>query len=137
MAGEEELLANGFAAGGFMAMIFAFLAVFLVIFVIVYIYSAIALMAIAKRTKTKNGWLAFIPIANVYLLTQIAGLSGWWTLIVLAPIVPVVGNIAVAAATVWMFWLTAEKVGMPGWTSILMLVPLVNLVVLGLYAWKK
>lgn len=32
------------------------------------------------------GWTAFIPGLNLYLLTQIAGRSGWWTLAFCVPI---------------------------------------------------
>ena len=66
------------AAGIAFAMIIVLLAL------AVYVYSAVALMFIAKRAKTKNGWLAFIPIANIYLITQVGKQSGWWTPGVLA-----------------------------------------------------
>jgi len=104
---------------------------------VVYVYSALALMAIAKKTKTPNGWLAFIPIANVYLLTQMAGVSGLWTLIVLAPIVPIIGGLAMIIVSIWLMWTIAEKINFPGWTSLLLLIPMVNLVMLGIWAWSK
>ena len=47
-----------------------------------YIYTALALMTIAQKTKTKNPWLAWIPIANLYLMTQI-GKVPWWTILFL------------------------------------------------------
>lgn len=94
-------------------------------------------MFIAKKTKTANSWLAFIPIANVYLVTQIAKVSGWWTLVVLAPIVPFAGTIVMMAVMIWMFWRIAEAIDFPGWTSLLLLVPVVNLVILGIWAWAE
>lgn len=124
-------------AGGFMAMIAGALLVSLVLFLAIYIYSALALMAIAKKTRTANSWLAWIPIANFYLVTQMAKKSGLWTLILLASFIPTIGGLAVMAVSIWLFWIIAEKIKMPGWTSLLLLVPIVNLVMLGIYAWKK
>ena len=123
--------------GGLLALAGTMLIVTLIIFLAVYIYAAFALMTIANKTKTKNGWLAFIPIANVYLLTQIAGLSGWWTLIIFAGIIPFLGNLAVLAAIAYFFWIISEKLKKPGWFGILMIVPIVNLVILGILAWGK
>ncbi|MDO8623063.1 MAG: DUF5684 domain-containing protein [archaeon] len=115
----------------------AIIIILLVLFVALYIYSAIALMTIAKKTKTKHAWMAWIPILNFYLVTQIAKQSGWWTLILLAGGIPFIGGIAIAAVSVWMFWLVAERRKFPGWFGILMLIPIVNLVILGILAWKK
>ena len=46
----------------------------------VYVYTSWALMRIAKRAKTEPAWLAWIPIANNYLLAKIAKMH-WWPLI--------------------------------------------------------
>ncbi len=136
MVGYEDILASMFGAG-FLAAISAFLVVFVIIALALYIYSALVLMAIAKKTKTPNGWLAFIPIANVYLMVKIAKLSGWFTLIVLVPIIPVVGSLALTAGTIWFWWRIAENIKKPGWWSLLMLVPVLNLIIMGIMAWGK
>lgn len=107
----------------------------LVIGLAAYLYAAFALMAIAKRTNTPNGWLGFIPIANVYLMTQIARLPWWWTLCVVAAIIPLVGGLVMLAAMIYIWWKIAERLGKPGWWSLLLLVPVVNLVILGIMAW--
>jgi hypothetical protein len=108
----------------------------LVIFLAVYIYGALALMGIAKKTKTRNAWLAWIPIANFYLLTQMAGKSGWWTLILLVSVIPFIGLIALGVM-IWFFWIVVEKIKYPGWTSLLLLIPVVNLIMIGVWAWSK
>ena len=90
-----------------------------------------------QKTKTENGWLAFIPIANVYLATQMAGLSGWWTLIIFAALIPFIGSLALIGVMIWMWWIIAEKIGRPGWWSLLLLIPIVNFVVIGIMAWGK
>lgn len=115
----------------------AFFFLFLVVVLALYIYTSIALMTIAKKTRTENAWLAWIPIANFYLVTQIAGVSGFWTLALLAIFIPIVGSLFVAGVGIWMFWRIAEKRRFPGWLSLLLLIPVVNLVVLGILAWGK
>ena len=133
---SDALAAAGI--GGILAgFIVAFFVVFLIGFLAVYIYTALALMAIAKKTKTQNSWMAWIPIANYYLITQMAGLSGLWTLILLAVLIPNLGGLVVMGITIWMFWRIAQDIDMPGWTSLLLLIPVLNLVILGIYAWKK
>ncbi|PIZ50823.1 hypothetical protein COY27_05900 [Candidatus Woesearchaeota archaeon CG_4_10_14_0_2_um_filter_33_13] len=123
----------------FPGMVFAgaFFAVFLILGLAFYIYAALALMTIAKKTKTENAWMAWVPILNVYLLTQIAGLHGLWTLIVLLPVIPVIGSVAMLAGIIYIWWLVAEKLGRPGWWSLLLLIPIVNLVVIGIMAWGE
>lgn len=115
----------------------AFLMVAVIVGLAVYIYIAIALMAIAKKTKTPNGWLAFIPIANVYLMTQIGKQPAWLTLAVLFPLIPFIGPLALTAAMIYLWWKIAEAINKPGWWSILMIIPIVNLVVIGIMAWSK
>lgn len=125
------------SAGGISGLFFAMGMFMLIIWIALYVYLAIALMAIAKKTKTPNRWLAWIPIANFYLLTQMADVSELWTLMLLAMIIPIFGALAVLVCGIWMFWRVAEKINMPGWTSLLLVIPLLNLIVLGIYAWYK
>ncbi len=115
----------------------AMFAVVLVVGLAFYIYSALALMFIAKKTKTNNGWLAFIPIANVYLMTQMAKKPAWWTLAILLGFIPFIGGLAVGAFSIYLFWIIAERIGKPGWWSLLLMIPIVNLVIMGIMAWGK
>ena len=88
-----------------------------------YIWLAICLMFIANKTGTPDGWLAFIPILNIYLLCKVAGHSGWCTLAIL--FIPLV-NIII---TIW-FWVEiAGKRNQPEWLGILMIIPLVNMII--------
>lgn len=101
-----------------------------------YVYGALALMTIAKKTDTERPWLAWIPFANIYLVTQIALKEWWWTLVAIGVMfIPFVGGLAMMGLMAWFFWSIAERRGYPNWVGILMIVPLVNLVVLGLLAW--
>ena len=79
--------------GIFVALFAAFFLIMLILVLATYIYTSLAIMAIAKRTKTENAWLAWIPIANFYLITQIAKQNGLWTLALLAGFIPFIGPV--------------------------------------------
>ena len=111
--------------------------VFLLIFLAVYIYSALALMTIARRTKTPNGWLAWIPIVNTYLLVQMAKHPWWHIFALLLYMIPAVGQWAFLAVSAFWWWKIAESLKRDGWQGILMIIPIVNLVMLGVFAWSK
>lgn len=120
------------AAWGVVAII-----IFFIVAIAVYIYMALALMTIAKKTKTPRPWLAWIPIANFYLMTQIAGVSGLVTLVLLASFIPYIGGLIIAGVSAWLWWRIAEERHRPGWWGILTIIPIVNLVIMGMLAWKK
>ncbi|MCP4653336.1 MAG: DUF805 domain-containing protein [Candidatus Omnitrophica bacterium] len=98
-------------------MLFMFVAV-----VALYVYYAICLQKIAEKTNTENGWLAWVPIVNIYLLCTIAGKPGWWMLLCFIPYV----NLAIM---VYLWWLIAEARGKPGWVGLLNIVPVIGLAV--------
>ncbi len=103
----------------------------------VYVYVALALQTIAKKTNTENAWLAWIPIANMYLMTRIAEVDWWWFLVALgANFIPFIGWIAAIGIAIWWLWLIAERRGYPGWVAILAVIPIVNFVIIGLLAWR-
>ena len=114
----------------------AFAGLTILVAIALYVYFALALMTIATKTKTANPWLAWIPIANLFLMTQI-GKVPWWTVLIaiFAPIIPVIGSLASLAVFIWWWWRIAEERKKPGWFSILMLIPIVNLIIIGVIAW--
>lgn len=143
--------AFGGLLAGLMAFIFIIWLVFLVLTFAVYIYTALAYYAIAKKTKTKNPWLAFIPIANIYLMSKIAK-KHWWPILLLISyplmLIPPIGIFIMAIGMIvfcvfWFIWLwnIFERVGRPGWWALLFLIPLIGpviwLVLLGVAAWGK
>ncbi len=93
-----------------------------------YIYMALAIQTIATKTGTANAWLAWIPIANTFLMLSVAKKPMWWFILFLIPLVNVV-----MAILVWMAM--AEARGKPNWWGILVIIPLVNFVVPGYLAW--
>ena len=51
-----------------------------------YLFVSFMLFLIAKKTNTSLPWLAFIPIANIVLMLNIAGKPLWWLLLLLVPL---------------------------------------------------
>jgi hypothetical protein len=102
---------------------------FLVIGLAGYVYVALALQTIATKTNTENAWLAWIPIANIFLMLSIAKKPMWWFLLCLVPLVNIVILIMV-----WMA--VAEARHKPNWWGILTIVPVANIVVPGYLAWS-
>src|SRR6266496_3109829 len=100
----------------------------LVIAAAAYVYFALALSTIATKTNTENPWLAWIPIANIVLMLNIAKKPIWWIILFFIPLV-----IIVMAILVWMG--IAEARGKPNWWGILLIVTIVGLIVPGYLAW--
>jgi Family of unknown function (DUF5684) len=96
-----------------------FLMFFMVFALATYVYVALALSTIAEKTNTENGWLAWIPIANVILMLNIARKPIWWIVLCLIPLVNIVIFIIL-----WMG--IAEARNKPSWWGVLMLVPVVT-----------
>jgi hypothetical protein len=93
-----------------------------------YVYMALALQTIATKTATPNAWLAWIPIANAFLMLGVAKKPMWWFILFLIPLVNIV-----IAVMVWMA--IAEACQKPNWWGILTIVPVANLIVPGYLAW--
>jgi len=94
----------------------------------IYVWMAICLQIIANKTNTPNSWLAWVPIANFYLMCKIAGKPGWWTILFFIPIVNIIFTIIV-----WMGIAGAR--GKASWLGVLMIIPFVNLVIPGILAF--
>jgi hypothetical protein len=108
--------------GGFMLFV-------LLIAVAAYVYTALAVQTIANKTNTENGWLAWIPIVNIFLLVMIAKKPIWWFFLCLIPLVNIV-----VIVIIWMA--IAEARGKPSWWGILLIVPVVGIIVPGYLAWS-
>ena len=118
------------AALGMMAFFAGFSLVMMLFAVAMYVFYAICLMKIAKRTNTPNAWMAWIPIANVILMLQIAQKPIWWIILFLIPFVNII-----FAIIVWMG--IAKAVKKPEWLGILIIVPIANLIIPAYLAFSK
>jgi len=112
------------------AILGGFMFIFLIFCLVMYVYVALALQTIAQKTDTENAWLAWIPIANIVLMLNIAKKPIWWIILFFIPLVGIVMYILV-----WMG--IAEERGKPNWWGILLIVPVVNLIVPGYLAWSE
>jgi magnesium-transporting ATPase (P-type) len=118
------------AAGGF-ALFMGGIALFIIVIALaIYVYYAVSLMKIANKTNTPNAWMAWIPIANLILMIQVAQKPLWWIILFFIPIVNIVVSILI-----WME--IAKAVGKPDWWGILIIVPIVNLIVPGYLAFSS
>jgi len=122
------VFADGSSGSQAAVMGVAFLFMF-VIFVVLYIYSGLAFQTIAKKTNTENPWLAWIPIANIVLMLNIAKKPVWWIVLFIIPLV----NFVMIVIT---FMAIAEARNKPSWWGILTIVPFVGLIVPGYLAWS-
>ena len=97
-------------------------ALFWFIFLAAYAYMGITLQTIASKTGTPDGWLAWIPVANVYLMCKIAGKPTWWVVLFFVPFVNIIMSVLV-----WMG--IAEARQKQAWLGVLMIIPIANLIV--------
>lgn len=101
------------------------LGIFLVIFLVLNTLGSLCVANIAKKLGM-SFWgsfvMAFIPVANMVLLAQMAKKPIWWIVLMLIPIV----NIAIFII-VWMA--IAERMGKPSWWGVMItLVPIANII---------
>jgi len=87
-----------------------------------YVYYALTLQLIGNKTGTTDAWMAWVPIANLYLMCKIAKKPGWWTVLMFIPFVNIV-----IFVIVWMGIAQARR--KPAWLGVLMLVPVVGLII--------
>ena len=65
-----------------------------------YVFTAVMLYLIANKTGTSLPWLAFIPIANIFLMVQIAKKPIWWLALLFLPIItPIIALLAIVDPT--------------------------------------
>ena len=113
------------AAGG---MVAGMMFIWLIVCAALYVYFALALSTIAKKTNTENAWMAWVPIANVILMLNVAKKPIWWIILFLVPFVNII--------IIIMLWMgIAEARNKPAWMGVLMIVPVANLIVPALLAW--
>jgi len=97
---------------------------------LVYIYKAYCLWNISKKARIENNWMAWVPIANIILMLQIAKKPTWWIILFFVP----VASIVVIILT-WME--IAKTLRKPDWLGILMIIPIANLFALGYLTFSK
>ncbi len=111
-----------FSIGSILAGFAVAMAIALLISLFMYVYLGITLMIMARKTGTANGWMAWVPICNIFLMCFIGKRSGWWFLALFIPIF----NLFVFG----MLWASmAAARGKPSWAGVLFLLPPFTLIV--------
>jgi hypothetical protein len=95
-----------------------------------YAYFALTLQTIGNKTGWKETWMAWIPIANLYMMCKIAKRPGWWVVLLLIPFINIVFMMLV-----WMG--IAEARNKPAWLGVLVLIPIANLILPAHLAFSK
>jgi len=98
--------------------------------ILLYVYTGFILKTIAKKTNTEDGWLAWIPVINLYLLCRIARKPGWWVILLF---IPFLVNVIIFII-LWMR--IAEIRNKPAWLGVLMILPIINFVIAGILAFS-
>lgn len=100
-----------------------------------YVYPCYCLMLIARKTHTGSGWLAWIPIANLFLMFRVGGLSYLWMLSFFTMIIPLVGPFVVMGVMVYLWYSIVVSRSKPGWLVALLFVPFGYWILLGILAF--
>jgi len=126
---------------GWLLIAFIFLIILCLLFLLgIYIYFCFAMQDLSKKLKYKKSWLAWIPIANLFLLPILAKWKWGYGFFIFIPVVNLVFVI------IWS-WAIYKRRKLPGALSLIKigyLIPylwgivlIVDLVVLGIAAWEK
>ena len=69
------------------ALLAGFMIVLIILGIALYIYTALAWQTIAQKLGYSKPWLAWIPVANFFLLPILAKKNAWWGTIIVIPII--------------------------------------------------
>jgi nitrate reductase NapE component len=104
--------------------------ILLAIFVAAYTYMSAMVHIIANKTGTGHGWMAWIPIVNIFLLCMIAEKSFLWVLLFLIPFGQLIFIVGIWGGI-------AESCGKSWWLGVLAVLPGLNFIVAGYLAFSK
>jgi len=116
----SQQLAQTDSGGGFPFIIGVFFGL------VCYFIGTFPIYKIAEKLGEENAWLAFIPIANLFLLASMAGKEWYWVLLFLIPIV----GFFVA---IYLFMCISDNLGYPQWMGLISIIPPIFIFVL--YYW--
>lgn len=55
--------------------------------IVAYIFTSFCLMKIADKLSIPNSWLAWVPIAQIWVMVRAAGKPGWWLILFFIPFI--------------------------------------------------
>ena len=94
----------------------------------IYVYYALTAYTIGQKLEVDGGWMAWVPILNIYYNVKLAGLEVWWFLLFFVPFANIFAQLYI-----WMK--IAGRRGFEEWVGLLMIVPFVNFFIPGYIAW--
>lgn len=122
-------------------VIAAIIIVLVVLLIMLYVYSAICLQIISIKTNQQPSWMAWIPIANLFLMCKIGKINYLWLLPIVISFIPVVGNHIGLPVNILVFGFLWYKIalarGKDGWIGILCVIPIIGLFTMGYLAFSK
>lgn len=101
-----DALETGMAGGIFAAILVAYTGLIIFGF-IVYVFETICLWKVFEKAG-KPGWASIIPVYNIWILFEIAGFKGAYSLLML---IPIVGALAVIILTIISYFKIAKAFG--------------------------
>lgn len=93
-----------------------------------------SLFVIAHKSEHPLKWLALVPLANLWLMCDMADVPIYYLLVYL---VPVLGLWLFLGVYVWLWMRISENTNKPQWLGLLMLIPFVNVAVAGYMAFYE
>ncbi len=103
---------------------------FILLIALVYAYPALCTYLIARKVGDDSAWMAWVPIANLWLLCEMTEQTGW---LVLACFVPYIGGIVV----LYLMLSLPNALGVDDASKYLIVIPGVNLIYMGYLAFRK
>jgi len=135
----SQRIAETLGVGMVVALLAGLILLIVLVLIGFYVYMALAWMTIARKLGYENSWLAWIPIANLFLLPILAKKHWAWGFFFLIPPVYII------LAVFWL-WNIYDQRGCPKELSLITLghlfpgvsgiVFIANLVIFGLVAWR-
>lgn len=113
------------------------LPLFMVIVLALYAYAAFCVQLIAKKTEVEPAWLAWVPVANFFLLCKIGGISYLWLLVLLISAVPLWGAVFLTLFWTYAWYKIAIACNKPGWLGLLSIIPFAGIFILPYLAFSK
>ena len=113
---------------------------------LLFCYHALCLFLVARKTGTGHAWLAWVPVADAWLMCWVAGFSAWW-LVALVVVFFLLGLIQpvgldtlrlITGVLIGLFWCArvAQARGKRPWLGVLMILPIIGQVVWGYLAFS-
>lgn len=112
-SGDDAAAAAGGAFGGLIGLLFG---------IVAYVFGSYCFQKIYQRLGMENAWLAWVPIANNWIMYRAGDQSGWWIVGLFIPFVNFVALIFLIIAFVNIF----QKLGKSPWMILLFIIPIVN-----------